>query len=351
MNVDVQAMAGRLQESLGTVIVGKAEEIELCIVGLLCRGHLLIEDVPGTGKTLLAKALARSSGCSFERVQFTPDLLPGDVTGVSVYNPQQQTFEFRRADLRPGAARGRDQPSHAEDAVSAARGDGGVAGHRRRHQPPLPDPFMVLATQNPIELGGTFPLPEAQVDRFLLKLKLGYLPADDEVAMLDRFQSGSPLGELQAVTDAPRSRPRRRFAARSTATRRSRSTACRIVAADPRAPRRLARSSPRGTLGLLHAGQAVRRSPGADFVSPMTSRTSAELLEHRVVLRPNAELRGSLPRRCSRGPGNQVGADDGPALGVTPTTVCAGARRDRASAPDRMRRGPCVLCGDHRSPS
>ncbi len=99
MNVDVQAMARRLQESLGTVIVGKEAEIELCIVGLLCRGHLLIEDVPGTGKTLLAKALARSSGCSFERVQFTPDLLPGDVTGVSVYNPQQQTFEFRRGPI------------------------------------------------------------------------------------------------------------------------------------------------------------------------------------------------------------------------------------------------------------
>ena len=114
MNVDVQAMARRLQESLGTVIVGKEAEIELCIVGLLCRGHLLIEDVPGTGKTLLAKALARSSGCSFERVQFTPDLLPGDVTGVSVYNPQAQTFEFRRGtDLRPGAARRRDQPSDA----------------------------------------------------------------------------------------------------------------------------------------------------------------------------------------------------------------------------------------------
>ena len=203
MNVDVQAMARRLQESLGTVIVGKEAEIELCIVGLLCRGHLLIEDVPGTGKTLLAKALARSSGCSFERVQFTPDLLPGDVTGVSVYNPQQQTFEFRRGPIFAQVLLA-DEINRAtpktQSALLEAMEEWQVTVDGTSH--PLPDPFMVLATQNPIELGGTFPLPEAQVDRFLLKLKLGYLPANEEVAMLDRFQSGSPLGTLEAVTDS-----------------------------------------------------------------------------------------------------------------------------------------------------
>ena len=203
MNVDVQAMARRLQESLGTVIVGKEAEIELCIVGLLCRGHLLIEDVPGTGKTLLAKALARSSGCSFERVQFTPDLLPGDVTGVSVYNPQAQTFEFRKGPIFAQVLLA-DEINRAtpktQSALLEAMEEWQVTVDGTSH--PLPDPFMVLATQNPIELGGTFPLPEAQVDRFLLKLRLGYLPADEEVAMLDRFQSGSPLGSLQPVTDA-----------------------------------------------------------------------------------------------------------------------------------------------------
>src|SRR6202790_3037510 len=203
MSVDVQAMARRLQESLGTVIVGKEAEIELCIIALLCRGHLLIEDVPGTGKTLLAKALARSSGCTFERVQFTPDLLPGDVTGVSVYNPQAQTFEFR-----PGPVFAQvllaDEINRAtpktQSALLEAMEEWQVTVDGTTHL--LPQPFIVLATQNPIELGGTFPLPEAQVDRFLLKVGLGYLPGEEEVAMLDRFQSSSPLEGLEAVTSS-----------------------------------------------------------------------------------------------------------------------------------------------------
>jgi MoxR-like ATPase len=294
MNVDVQAMARRLQESLGTVIVGKAAEIELCIVGLLCRGHLLIEDVPGTGKTLLAKALARSSGCSFERVQFTPDLLPGDVTGVSVYNPQAQTFEFRRGPIFAQVLLA-DEINRAtpktQSALLEAMEEWQVTVDGTSHQ--LPDPFMVLATQNPIELGGTFPLPEAQVDRFLLKLKLGYLPADQEVAMLDRFQSGSPLGALEAVTDA--------------AEIKAAQAECRDIYCDStlkdycvRIVRRTREhrdvslgSSPRGTLGLLHAGQARAALAGRDYVLPDDIKDIApNVLEHRVMLRPNAELRG-----------------------------------------------------------
>src|ERR1700686_1416268 len=181
MNVDVQAMARRPQESLGTVIVGKAAEIQLGIVGLLCRGPLLIEDVPGTGKTLLAKALARSSGCSFERVQFTPDLLPGDVTGVSVYNPQQQTFEFRRGPVFTQVLLA-DEINRATPKTQSALleameewQDPGVGP-----TPPLPQPLLALATQKPIERGGTFPLPEAQGDRFLLKVGLGCLPGEEE---------------------------------------------------------------------------------------------------------------------------------------------------------------------------
>jgi MoxR-like ATPase len=294
MNVDVQAMARRLQESLGTVIVGKEAEIELCIVGLLCRGHLLIEDVPGTGKTLLAKALARSSGCSFERVQFTPDLLPGDVTGVSVYNPQAQTFEFRRGPIFAQVLLA-DEINRAtpktQSALLEAMEEWQVTVDGTTHL--LPDPFMVLATQNPIELGGTFPLPEAQVDRFLLKLKLGYLPPDQEVAMLDRFQSGSPLGALEAVTDA--------------AEIKAAQAVCREVYCDATLKEYCVRivrrtrdhrdvslgSSPRGTLGLLHAGQARAALAGRDFVLPDDIKEiAANVLEHRVMLRPNAELRG-----------------------------------------------------------
>jgi len=294
MNVDVQAMARRLQESLGTVIVGKGAEIELCIVGLLCRGHLLIEDVPGTGKTLLAKALARSSGCSFERVQFTPDLLPGDVTGVSVYNPQAQTFEFRRGPIFAQVLLA-DEINRAtpktQSALLEAMEEWQVTVDATSHQ--LPDPFMVLATQNPIELGGTFPLPEAQVDRFLLKLKLGYLPADQEVAMLDRFQSGSPLGALEAVTDSVEIKAAQAVCREIYCDATLKDYCVRIVRRTREHRDVSLGSSPRGTLGLLHAGQARAALAGRDFVLPDDIKDIApNVLEHRVMLRPNAELRG-----------------------------------------------------------
>jgi MoxR-like ATPase len=294
MSVDVQAMARRLQESLGTVIVGKEAEIELCIVGLLCRGHLLIEDVPGTGKTLLAKALARSSGCSFERVQFTPDLLPGDVTGVSVYNPQAQTFEFRRGPIFAQVLLA-DEINRAtpktQSALLEAMEEWQVTVDGTTHQ--LPDPFMVLATQNPIELGGTFPLPEAQVDRFLLKLKLGYLPPDQEVAMLDRFQSGSPLGALEAVTDAAEIKAAQDVCREVYCDTTLKDYCVRIVRRTRDHRDVSLGSSPRGTLGLLHAGQARAALAGRDFVLPDDIKDiAANVLEHRVMLRPNAELRG-----------------------------------------------------------
>jgi MoxR-like ATPase len=294
MSVDVQAMARRLQESLGTVIVGKEAEIELCIVGLLCRGHLLIEDVPGTGKTLLAKALARSSGCSFERVQFTPDLLPGDVTGVSVYNPQAQTFEFRRGPIFAQVLLA-DEINRAtpktQSALLEAMEEWQVTVDGTTHQ--LPDPFMVLATQNPIELGGTFPLPEAQVDRFLLKLKLGYLPPDQEVAMLDRFQSGSPLGALHAVTDAAEIKAAQDVCREVYCDTTLKDYCVRIVRRTRDHRDVSLGSSPRGTLGLLHAGQARAALAGRDFVLPDDIKDiAANVLEHRVMLRPNAELRG-----------------------------------------------------------
>jgi MoxR-like ATPase len=294
MNVDVQAMARRLQESLGTVIVGKEAEIELCIVGLLCRGHLLIEDVPGTGKTLLAKALARSSGCSFERVQFTPDLLPGDVTGVSVYNPQAQTFEFRRGPIFAQVLLA-DEINRAtpktQSALLEAMEEWQVTVDGTTHL--LPDPFMVLATQNPIELGGTFPLPEAQVDRFLLKLKLGYLPPDQEVAMLDRFQSGSPLGALEAVTDAAEIKAAQAVCREVYCDATLKDYCVRIVRRTRDHRDVSLGSSPRGTLGLLHAGQARAALAGRDFVLPDDIKEiAANVLEHRVMLRPNAELRG-----------------------------------------------------------
>jgi len=297
MSLDVQEMAQRLLASVGTVIVGKEAEVELCIIALLCRGHLLIEDVPGTGKTMLAKALARATGCSFERVQFTPDLLPGDVTGVSVYNPQDRTFEFRRgpifAQVMLADEINRATPK-TQSALLEAMEEGQVTVDGTTH--PLPEPFIVLATQNPIELGGTFPLPEAQVDRFLLKVRLGYLPGDQEVSMLDRFQAENPLEGLQPVA--------------SGADIRAAQDACRAVYCDASLKEYCVRlvqrtrehpdvalgASPRGALGLLHAGQARAGVSGRDFVLPDDIKNVApHVLAHRVVVRPNAELRGLTP--------------------------------------------------------
>jgi MoxR-like ATPase len=294
MSLDVQDMCRRLLDSVGTVIVGKEAEIELCVITLLCRGHLLIEDVPGTGKTLLAKSLARATGCSFERLQFTPDLLPGDVTGVSVYNPDARTFEFRRGPIFTQVLLvdeiNRATPK-TQSALLEAMEEWQVTIDGTTH--PLPEPFLVMATQNPIELGGTFPLPEAQVDRFLLKVRLGYLPGDQEVAMLDRFQSESPLSELEAVTSAEELA--------------SAQAACRDVYCDPTLKEYSVRlvqrtrdhgdvalgASPRGSLGLLHASQARAAISGRDYVLPDDIKDVApHVLGHRVVLRPNAELRG-----------------------------------------------------------
>ena len=294
MSVDVPGIAKRLVTSVGTVIIGKQSEIELCVIGLLCRGHLLIEDVPGTGKTMLAKALSRATGCTFERVQFTPDLLPGDVIGVSVYNPQGQAFEFRRGPIFTQVLLA-DEINRAtpktQSALLEAMEEWQVTVDGTTY--PLPEPFIVLATQNPIELGGTFPLPEAQVDRFLLKIRLGYLPGDEEVAMLDRFQSVSPLADLEPVTDAHEI-GQAQLACTTVFCDPSLKEYCvRLVQRTREHPDVALGASPRGSLGLLHAGQAKAAIGGRDYVLPDDIKDIApHVLTHRIVLRPNAELRG-----------------------------------------------------------
>src|SRR5438132_2292734 len=294
MSLDVQGIARRLRESVGTVIVGKGQEIELCIIGLLCRGHLLIEDVPGTGKTMLAKTLARATGCSFERVQFTPDLLPGDVIGVSMYNPQAQSFEFRRGPVFTqvllAAEINRATPK-TQSALLEAMEEGQVTVDGTTY--PLPEPFIVMATQNPIELGGTFPLPEAQVDRFLLKIRLGYLPGDLEVAMLDRFQSESPLPALEPITTASEVNQAQAVCAAVYCDPSLKDYCVRLVQRTREHPDVALGASPRGALGLLHAAQAYGAISGRDYVLPDDIKAIApHVLTHRVMLRPNAELRG-----------------------------------------------------------
>ena len=290
----VQGVVDRIVGSVSTVIVGKESSIELCVLALLCGGHVLIEDVPGVGKTMLAKALARATGCDFERLQFTPDLLPGDVTGVSVFSPRTTEFEFRRgpvfAQVLLADEINRATPK-TQSALLEAMEEGQVTVDGQTHR--LPSPFIVLATQNPVELGGTYPLPEAQVDRFLVKLNLGYLSLAGEVAMLDRFQRDAPLEEISAVTDADEIAACREELQSVWCHGSLKEYCVRVVQRTRDHSDVSLGASPRGSLGLLHASQARAASHGRDFVTPDDVKNLAlPVLGHRIILRANAELRG-----------------------------------------------------------
>ncbi len=290
----VQQVVRRLVDSVGTVIIGKESEVEQCVLTLLCRGHLLIEDVPGVGKTLLAKSLARATGCRFERVQFTPDLLPSDVTGINVFNPKDAAFEFREGpvftQILLADEINRATPKTQSSLLEAMEEHQvTIDGVTRR----LPDPFLVLATENPVELAGTFPLPEAQVDRFLFKVNLGYLSLEDEVAMLDRFQASSPLDALEAVTDAIELQRCQNEVTTVHCDAVIKEYCVRLVQRTRQHPDVGLGASPRGSLGLLHAAQARAAAEGRDYVLPDDVKELAPaVLTHRIVVRPNAELRG-----------------------------------------------------------
>jgi MoxR-like ATPase len=276
------------------VIVGKREVIELALVAILCEGHLLIEDVPGIGKTTLAKCLARSMGCTFRRIQFTPDLLPSDVTGISFFNQKEQTFEFR-----PGPVFAQvllaDEINRATPRTQSALLE---AMQERQvtvdgETMALARPFLVLATQNPIELEGTFPLPEAQVDRFLLRLKLGYPTADEEDAILLRFESGDPLADLQPVVSADALTEMQRQVRAVHVNESVRRYILQICRATREHPAIELGASPRASLGLYHASQALAALRGRDYVLPDDAKHLAPyVLTHRLMTSPQARLRG-----------------------------------------------------------
>jgi MoxR-like ATPase len=289
----VSQLAERAASNVERVIVGKGREVQLVLVALLCRGHVLIEDVPGVGKTVLAKAFARSIGASFKRIQFTPDLLPSDVTGVSVFNPQAGRFEFRAgpifAQLVLADEVNRASPK-TQSALLEAMEEAQVTVDGTTHA--LPDPFVVLATENPIDYEGTFPLPEAQLDRFLLRIRLGYPDPIGELQMLDRQHRAHPLDALQQVVRA------QDLTLAQAAVKEVRvdpsvgEYIVRIVRATREHEEIQLGASPRGSLALYNAARALAALHGRDFVIPDDVKALAEpTLGHRVILTPSARVR------------------------------------------------------------
>lgn len=290
---DVQEFSERLIANIERVIVGKRSTVELAVISLLCQGHLLIEDVPGVGKTMLARSLARSLGCSFSRIQFTPDMLPSDVTGVSIFNQVSREFEFRAGPVMSQIVLA-DEINRATPKTQAA-----LLESMEEHQVTvdgvthnLPHPFMVLATQNPIEYEGTFPLPEAQVDRFLMRIRLGYPSKLDEIRVLERQQFQHPFQELEQIV--------------SVEELTEVQEAVKTVFVSPAVKQYIVDltdqtrnhnevylgASPRGSLALYRTGQARATMLGRDYVLPDDIKVLAvPTLAHRVILGPGARLR------------------------------------------------------------
>jgi MoxR-like ATPase len=291
--MEIKEFGDRIVANLEKVIVGKRQSVELIVVGLLCQGHVLIEDVPGVGKTMLARSLAKTVGCTFSRIQFTPDMLPSDVTGVSIYNQDTHQFEFR-----PGPVIGQivlaDEINRAtpktQAALLEAMEERQVTVDGTSH--PLPKPFLVLATQNPIEYEGTFPLPEAQLDRFLLRLRLGYPSQSDEMRILEDQKLKHPIDDLQSVVTSQEaiaageavkqvfvSEPVKQYVIELTG--RTRQSGDVYLGA-----------SPRGSLSLYRTGQAYAALQGRDYVLPDDIKAMAvPVLGHRVIVSPAARLR------------------------------------------------------------
>jgi MoxR-like ATPase len=290
---EIQAFAGRVFENLEKVIIGKRQTVELVVIGLLCQGHLLIEDVPGVGKTMLARSLARSLGCSFSRIQFTPDMLPSDVTGVSVFNQVKRNFEFRPGPLMAQIVLA-DEINRAtpktQSALLEAMEEHQITVDGITH--PLPAPFLVLATQNPIEYEGTFPLPEAQLDRFLLRIRLGYPSLNDEIHILELQQLRHPIETLETVVTLEELVQVQEAVKQVYVSPAIKRYIVELTRSTRESSDIYLGASPRGSLGLFRSGQARAAISGRDFVLPDDIKALAEhVLAHRLVISPSARLR------------------------------------------------------------
>lgn len=285
-------------DNVEQVVIGKRREVELVLVALLCRGHILIEDVPGVGKTVLTKAVARSIGSTFRRIQFTPDLLPSDVTGVNVYNQQRGTFEFRPGPIVAQMVLA-DEINRAtpktQAAMLEAMEEAQITIDGVTH--PLPHPFVVLATENPIDYEGTFPLPEAQLDRFLLRISMGYPGRQGELEMLDRQHQRHPLETLNQVISVEELLLAQEGVKTVHVSMPVREYIVTIVEATRNHDDVFLGASPRGSLALFNAARAWAGIRGRSFVTPDDVKHLAEpTLAHRIIVNPSARMRGTDSR-------------------------------------------------------
>ena len=289
----VSQATARVKENIGRVLVGKEDAVELTLAAVLSGGHILVEDVPGIGKTTLARALAGSLDCEFRRIQFTPDLMPSDITGVNFFNQKTGEFEFRPGPVLSQVVLA-DEINRATPRTQSALLE--AMGERQltidEVTIPLPAPFLVIATQNPIELEGTFPLPEAQLDRFLIRLQVGYPDEEQEEQMLLRFESANPLFDLAPVATGPEIVQYQAMTQHVYVDPVLRNYTVRIAQATRQHPEVELGASPRATMGLYRCSQALAVMRGREYVTPDEIKELAPYaLGHRIILKSQARLR------------------------------------------------------------
>ena len=299
-----QRFAQLLTRNVGKVIVGKEDTVRLMMIAILCRGHVLIEDVPGVGKTTLASALARSLDCSFKRIQFTPDITPSDITGFSIAN-----FKTGELEYRPGMVMSqivladeinRTSPK-TQSSLLEVMEEGQVSVDGKTYQ--VPQPFIVLATQNPVDFVGTYPLPEAQLDRFFMRISIGYPTQDEESDILERYTSGRrPMEELKPICSSGDILLLQQEVEKVYAAKEVRAYISAIAAASRKTPSLQLGMSTRAAISVLRAAQALALLDGRDYVTPEDVQNVAEpVVAHRLVLSPEARMRNMTPGRILSG--------------------------------------------------